>query len=107
MYTLDIGGFMSKETILKCSCDDSVYVPEELQWLVPHKCTFGFDVMVYVGKALFVQCLGEQEIIKKMKERNIMGGSYIFRTIMTYTLSKRWSVSRLGMTGEYYLTPML
>lgn len=71
MYTLDIGGFTSKETILKCSCDDSVYVPEELERLVPHKCTFGFDVMVYVGKALFVQCLGEQEIIKKMKERNI------------------------------------
>ncbi len=71
MYTLDIGGFVCRETILKCPEDDSVYISEELQRLVPYKCTFGFDVMVHVGKALFIRCLGEQEIINEMYERNI------------------------------------
>ncbi len=112
VYTLDIGGFVSKETILKCPCDDGVYIPEELQRLVPHKCTFGFDVMVYVGKALFAQCLGEQEIIKKLNEKNIpisdreisyLGKKFIMYLAIAHRESHKQLKVAMALRGGYIL----
>ncbi len=88
MCTLDIGRFAARETILECTEDDTVYYSEEPQSIVPYRCTFGFDVMVYVGKALFVRCLGEQEIIKELQERNTpisdRGISYLGKKFIIY-----------------------
>ena len=39
--------------------------------LVAPKSKFGFDVMVFVGKSLFLRCRGEKEIQHKLIERNI------------------------------------
>jgi hypothetical protein len=71
VVTLDIGAFTSKETCLECSCHDEVYGSQELRALVPDHGTFGFDVIVHVGKALFVRCLGVGEIVNELALRNI------------------------------------
>ena len=68
---MDIGAFVAKETCLKCACDKKVYGSKELRSLVPEHGTFGFDVIVFVGKALFVHCLGVQEIVDCLAKRNI------------------------------------
>jgi len=68
---MDIGAFTAKETCLKCTCDKKVYGSKELRSLVPEHGTFGFDVIVYVGQALFVRCLGVQEIVDCLAKRNI------------------------------------
>ncbi len=71
VVTLDIGAFTAKETCLKCICHDEVYGSTEMRALVPNHSTFGFDVIVHVGKSLFVRCLGVQEIVNELATRNI------------------------------------
>jgi len=38
---------------------------------VPEKCNFGFDVIVFVGKSLFLQCRNYQEILLELKQKNV------------------------------------
>lgn len=71
LITLDIGAFEARETHLKSRKDGIVYTSQELRDLAPHRCTFGYDIIVYVGYALFVRCRGEREIIEALAERNI------------------------------------
>jgi hypothetical protein len=51
VVTLDIGPFRAKETILH-NGNGSLYHSEQLRALTPHRCTYGYDVLVYVGRAL-------------------------------------------------------
>jgi len=71
--TMHLGEFIVIETLLYCTrCDSKiVYVSEELSRLVPPKCKFGYDVLVYVGKALFLDHLNLQEIIDELAAKNI------------------------------------
>jgi hypothetical protein len=71
VITLDIGAFTAKETRLYCRCHDAVFGSCELRALAPERGTFGFDVIVHVGQALFVRCLGVQEIVDELRQRNI------------------------------------
>lgn len=71
VVTLDIGAFTARKTCLKCTCHDEVYGSTELRALAPDHGTFGFDVIVHVGKALFVRCMGVQEIVDELALRNI------------------------------------
>jgi hypothetical protein len=52
---LEIGKFIAHETMLTCDSCGKKYYSEELRSLIPHGCTFGFDVMIYSGKALFLR----------------------------------------------------
>ena len=67
MVTLDIGSFCARETIL-VSPDNTVF---QSQQLTPYRCTYGYDVLVFVGYGLFVHCLSEQQIIELLSDRNI------------------------------------
>jgi hypothetical protein len=71
VVTLDIGAFTALETCLKCRCNDKVFGSAELRALAPDRCTFGFDVIVHVGNALFIRCLSVQEILDELSLRNI------------------------------------
>lgn len=88
VVTLDIGAFWAKETILQSPEDKGLHPSEELKALVPHRCTFGYDVIVHVGYALFVHCRSEQEIIDDLTERNISISerevSFLGRKFITY-----------------------
>ena len=57
VQTLHLGGFTAHETLLECGrCpNQTVYPAEELGRLVPSGCTLGYDVLVFVGKALFLR----------------------------------------------------
>jgi len=70
VVTMDIGAFIAKETILQ---DDkgSVYHNEQLRALTPHRCTYGYDVLVYVGRQLFVHNRNEQQIVKQLGQKNV------------------------------------
>ncbi len=71
VVTLNIGAFCAKETILGCPHCDEMVRSEELQSLVPYRCKFGFDVLVSVGKALFIRFRGVNEIIQDVAAKNI------------------------------------
>jgi hypothetical protein len=72
--TLHIGKFIAHQTLLYCNrCDcQTVYEPDELTKLVPDHCTFGYDVMVYTGKALFLRHRNTKEIIDELANQNIL-----------------------------------
>ena len=71
VVTLDIGPFRAKETILHDGNGD-VYHSEQLRSLTPHRCTYGYDVLVYVGRALFLENRNEQQIIEELSHKNVL-----------------------------------
>jgi len=97
---MDIGAFIAKETILRCPYDGTLFVSEQLRALVPEQCTFGFDVIVYVGYALFVHCRSNQEIVRELAAKNISISEreigYLGRKFISYlALAHRESGERL------------
>lgn len=112
VVTLDIGAFRAKEIILQRAEDKALYTSCELKALTPYRCTFGYDVIVYVGYALFVHCRSEQEIIKELAERNISISdreiSFLGKKFVTYlALAHRESGQRIreamALRGGYIL----
>ncbi len=73
MATMHIGEFIAAETLLHCvHCEsETVYTSEELLQLTPPGCKFGYDVLIYVGRALFVRHRNNQEIIDELAAKNI------------------------------------
>jgi hypothetical protein len=112
VVTLDIGAFMAKETILQSAEDQAIYTCQELKALTPYRCTFGYDVIVYVGYALFVRCRSEQEIIKELAERNIsisdreigfLGKKFVTYLAMAHRESCQRMRRAMALRGGYIL----
>lgn len=68
-----IGEFSTRETLLHCEdCkNDTVYGSPDLLRLAPERCRFGYDVLVFVGKALFLRHRSTREIVEELLARNI------------------------------------
>ena len=71
MATLDIGDFIAVETQLHCEDCGKIYKSEELGKRVAAQCRFGFDIIVYVGKALFTQYQSDFDVQQTLKDKNI------------------------------------
>jgi len=89
LWTLHIGEVRAKEVILICKQCGQTHRCEELCSLVPSGANFGYDVMVHVGKALFLRDRNEAEVVAELAERNVQ-------------ISAR-EVSLLGMKFIVYL----
>ena len=100
LVTLVIGPFTARETVTVCPRDGTVLTSEELRRLSPAGCKFGFDVLVYVGQALFVQNRGVKEIVQDLWEKNVAISErevgYLGRKFIIYlSLAHRDSQARL------------
>jgi hypothetical protein len=100
LVTLAIGPFKARETITVCPRDGTVLTSEELRRLSPAGCKFGFDVLVYVGQALFVRNEGVKEIVRDLLEKNVVISErevgYLGRKFIIYlSLAHRDSQARL------------
>ncbi len=72
LSTLHLGNFNAQETIIQCPCCKRTYASEQLQSLVPFQGKFGFDIIVKVGRALFLQCRNDVDIQQVLfKENNV------------------------------------
>ena len=73
VHTLHLGCFTAHETLLRCEhCqNDTIYAAPELSRLAPSGCTFGYDVLIFTGKALFLRHRRAQEIIDELRARHI------------------------------------
>jgi hypothetical protein len=69
--TLEIGRVRFHETIKHCDSCHAIYRSDEPRKLVPHRCRCGFNVLVDVGLALFVEGKNEKQIQAELKSRNI------------------------------------
>ena len=69
--TLHVGQFHARETVMVCKKCSRTYRSEELCALVAPGSNFGYDVMVYAGKALFLRHRNEEEVVTELAERNV------------------------------------
>jgi hypothetical protein len=102
LHTLCLGGFTAHETLLRCEhCpNDTIYAPEDLDRLAPSGCTFGYDVLVFVGKALFLRHRQTEEVVQELRARQIRLSpsevSYLAKKFIVYlALAHRQSAPAL------------
>jgi hypothetical protein len=69
--TLHVGPFRAREVFLLCNACDHTQRSEALCALVPPGATFGYDVLVYVGKALFLRHRNEAEVVAELAQQNV------------------------------------
>ena len=89
VHTLHLGPFRAREVFLLCKSCGKTQRSEDLCALVPSGANFGYDVMVYAGKALFLRYRNEAEVVAELAQNNIQ-------------ISPR-EVSLLGMKFIVYL----
>jgi predicted RNA-binding Zn-ribbon protein involved in translation (DUF1610 family) len=87
--TLHVGPFRAREVFLLCNSCGHTQRSKALGALVPPGANFGYDVMVYAGKALFLRHRNEAEVVAELAQSNIQ-------------ISPR-EVSLLGMKFIVYL----
>ena len=102
VQTLPLGCFTAHETLLHCEhCpNDTLYAAESLSQLVPSGCTFGYDVLVFVGQALFLRQHRAQQIIQALQARQVRLSpsevGYLGKKFVVYlALAHRQSAPRL------------
>jgi len=71
LATLAIGQFEALETQRYCGHCGDRYRSEELRSLTPQRGQFGFDVIEYIGRTLFVHCRNELAVQAELAARNI------------------------------------
>jgi hypothetical protein len=113
LHTLWLGGFTAHETLLhreRCP-NDTIYVAQELSRLAPSGCPFGYDVLVFVGKALFLRHRQTEEVVEELRARQIRLSpsevSYLAKKFIVYlALAHRQSapaLKKVHTQGGYIL----
>lgn len=71
VFTMHIGGFTARETLLKCDDCGEIHASKELVTLVPPSCAYGYDVIVYIGESKFFAHRQATEIQADLRAQNI------------------------------------
>ena len=112
LVTTNIGAFKAKETVLFCPQDQTIFNSEELRSLVPKGGTFGFDVIVDIGLALFVRCQNNQEVMMELAAKNIfvsdreisyLGRKFIIYLALAHRDSQQHLRNLMARSGGYIL----
>ncbi len=110
--TLAVGDLIAHETIYYCEKCGRIFHSRELRSLVPEKCNFGFDVIVFIGKSLFLRCRNYQEILSELKKKNItisiseiafLAKKFIIYLALLHKLVQRKTRGYMNMNGGYIL----
>ncbi len=65
------GPFVAYETVLMCHDCNRTFASEALQSMVPKHCNVAYDLLVFVGQALFRRYRTVQEVRAELMTRNI------------------------------------
>jgi hypothetical protein len=70
---LDLGCLTAHETLLQCGhCQNpTVYASSDLSRLAPPGCTVGYDVLVWVGQALFLRDRRTEDVVEELSARHV------------------------------------
>lgn len=103
--TLQVGSFKSRETIKVCPQCGKQYRSKELSRIVAPACNFGYDILVYVGRALFQKHLPDNTIAEQLADRNAHISSseiaYLGKKFIVYlTLAHRKSAPEIKAAME-------
>jgi len=107
-----LGPFIAHETVRQCqSCQDRE-TSQTLLNLVPARCNVAYDVMVYIGRALFKRHRTTDEVSAELHERNIrisnseivwLGRKFITALAMAHRLAKPRLRQTMLLAGGYIL----
>ncbi len=100
VLTLHIGKFYARHTVLICPGCQRTYRSGQLDTLVPPGSNFGYDILVWVGRALFLRHRNEREVVNELADRNIEISSsevsFLGRRFITYlALAHQQSTPRI------------
>ena len=110
--TMAIGTFRAHETVLHCPRCGRRYASEELRKLKPHRTRYGYDVMVYVGKAMFLASRSEEQIQGELRDKRLSISkrevSFLANKFIVYlSVAHKQSQHRIGqllsLNGGYIL----
>lgn len=110
--TLDIGTFIAHELKYFCPRCGLISGSDELKMIVPTRCNFGYDVLVYVGEAFFLGSRNNDQIVENLREKNVNISrsevSYLARKFIVYLALLHKKVQKetrafLSMNGGYIL----
>ena len=68
---LDFGELLINEKVKFCPDCQSTFGSEQLSELVPEYANFGFEIIEFIGRKLFIDHSTEREVLKALKKRNV------------------------------------
>jgi hypothetical protein len=71
VFTLGLGEWTAKENIYYCEKCGKKYRSDKLKKLVPPFCNFAYDVIVYIGKSIYLKYRNNEEIVQELRQKNI------------------------------------
>ncbi len=107
-----MGPFIARETVSQCGACASTFHSDTLLHLVGSRCNVAYDVLVFVGQALFKQHRNTQEVRAELLRRNVRLSiseiEYLGRKFVTYlALAHRKATPRIRqamqLAGGYVL----
>lgn len=110
--TIQIGSFKARETIKVCPQCGIQYRSKELSKIVPSACNFGYDILVHVGKALFVNHLADYSIVEQLAVKNVhispseiayLGKKFIVYLMLAHRRSAPRIKVAMALEGGYIL----
>ena len=112
VVTMDIGAFRAEETVLSCPHDRMTFTSKQLRSMVPKGGTFGFDVIVEVGLALFIRCRNSKETKEELATKNVfvsdreisyLGQKFIIYLALVHRESQLQLRNLMARKGGYIL----
>ncbi len=112
VITMSTGTFIACETFLHCPLHGEKHRSKDLQRLVPFKCTYGYDVLVYVGISLYLRAISEQVIEKELKliginisasEIRFLGQKFVVYLTICHRQSQLKLRLKIAQRGGYIL----
>lgn len=106
------GPFIAHETIFHCSVCASVFGSDALLRLVPRHCNVAYDILVFVGKALFQRHRTAQEIIAELLALNVrisaseigyLGSKFIMYLAVGHRRARPQIRRAMSVAGGYIL----
>ncbi len=82
------GSFIARETVAQCTVCSAAFYYDTLLRLVGSRCNVAYDVLVFVGQALFRRHRNSQEVRTELIARNVRLSiseiEYLGRKFVTY-----------------------
>jgi len=106
------GPFIAREKVLECLACSQVFVSDALLCLVQSRCNVAYDVLVFVGQALFQRYRTTQEVIIELSARNVrlsasevnyLGRKFIYYLAIGHRLATPLIRQKMRMAGGYIL----
>ena len=106
------GPFIAHETLLHCPECSRVFDSDALLGIVPSRCNVAYDVMVFIGRALFLRYLNTEEVRAELVPRNVrlcasevdyLGRKFISFLAMAHRQATPRIRRRMTLAGGYIL----